>query len=256
MFVQTSLVLLTASLVSARAVVERASAPTATVYSRCTVPNTVALTFDDGPYKYMKDISDVLTANNAKGTFFVNGYNYDCIYDKDVVARLQYTYTQGHQICSHTWSHPHLTELNSTQITNELVELDTALYKILGIQPYFLRPPYGEYDDLVRQMAYQQNKGLVLWDFDSGDSIGATLQESEAAYDNVTASHPPNLLALNHETEKTTAKNLTLYAITELKNAGYNLVTVAECLGLQPYSIVGALGTSDSTWFCPEDQHD
>ena len=29
------------------------------------------------------------------------------------------------------------------------------------------------------------------------------------------------------------------YAVEVLQNAGYNLVTVAECLGLQPYLSVG-----------------
>ncbi|KAJ7932143.1 glycoside hydrolase/deacetylase [Mycena leptocephala] len=232
------------------------STPKAVVYSGCTVRNTVALTFDDGPYKYMADIGDLLKNKGAKGTFFVNGYNYDCIYSPKVAARLQYVYSSGHQICSHTWSHPDLTDLNATEIEDELTKVDTALYKILGVNTTFVRPPYGSYNNLARQVAYLLNKFFILWDFDSGDSVGATLQQSETSYDQVINSSVSTLLALNHETEKTTAQGLVAYAVDKLQAAGYKLVTVAECLGLPPYSYVGRLGQRDPSWFCPEDSSD
>ncbi|KAG8737793.1 Carbohydrate esterase 4 protein [Ceratobasidium sp. 414] len=47
----------------------------AKVYTKCTKPKTVALTFDDGPYAYIYDISKALVAAGAKGTFFFNGNN-------------------------------------------------------------------------------------------------------------------------------------------------------------------------------------
>jgi len=45
--------------------------PGQVIYS-CTKPNTAALTFDDGPFLYMYDISKALVAAGAKGTFFVS----------------------------------------------------------------------------------------------------------------------------------------------------------------------------------------
>jgi peptidoglycan/xylan/chitin deacetylase (PgdA/CDA1 family) len=42
----------------------------AQVVTSCTVPNKVALTFDDGPYIYLKNIVDTLSNNGAVGTFF------------------------------------------------------------------------------------------------------------------------------------------------------------------------------------------
>ncbi|KAF6765791.1 hypothetical protein DFP72DRAFT_839609 [Ephemerocybe angulata] len=38
--------------------------------TRCTVPNTVGMSFDDGTYIYTKAIVDTLKANNASATFF------------------------------------------------------------------------------------------------------------------------------------------------------------------------------------------
>ncbi|KAJ7075190.1 carbohydrate esterase family 4 protein [Mycena belliarum] len=239
--------LLSALLVTAGSLVGRAPPK---VIESCVQPNTVAMTFDDGPYIYQTVVSDVLTKYNVTGTFFVNGDNYDCIYDSDVVDRLRYTFMAGHQIASHTWSHPNLKKLSANKITEEIVRLDTALLAILGIRTNFMRPPYGNYNTLVRQTAADQNKTLITWDWDSGDSVGESYQDSETDYDKIVAEHPTTLLALNHETEKNTAHYLVEYAVTKLLDAGYKLVTVAECLDLPLYASQGPFGTRDSTWQC------
>ncbi|KAH0584795.1 hypothetical protein H2248_008075 [Termitomyces sp. 'cryptogamus'] len=185
------------------------------VITKCTVPNTAALTFvskcrdgsgplqtfkkDDGPYIYLKNVSDTLSAAGATGTFFFNGQNYDCIYTRESVDGAAYAYSKGHQIGSHTWSHGHLTTLDKTQLVSEFSRTEDALKKILGVVPAFTRCPYGEYNDLVRQVAYERGQTLVNWDFDSGDSVGKTPEESNNLYDDVASEHPSTLLALNHE---------------------------------------------------------
>ncbi|KAF7335829.1 Carbohydrate esterase family 4 protein [Mycena venus] len=141
-------------------------------------------------------------------------------------------------------------------IAGEFAQLDLALMKILGIASPFLRPLFGSYNTLVRQVAFQQNKSLVLWDFDSEDSLNATVKESEGFYAAAINASVSTLLALNHETVASTAQELIGYAMDALQAANYSLVTVAECLGLEPYSFVGPLGQRDTTWFCPEDDSD
>ncbi len=110
--------------------------------------NKVALTFDDGPYIYEtrtcqslnvhcrnaerhSEISDVLSKNGIKGTFFVNGNNCtsyslrsilrssanfidldDCIYDDRQINSLKHAYAAGHLVASHTWAHKDLTTLS------------------------------------------------------------------------------------------------------------------------------------------------
>jgi len=222
--------------------------PLAQVITSCTNPNDVALTFDDGPYIYLKEVSDTLVAAGAKGTFFWNGNNYDCIYNADVVDRVKYAYNAGHQVASHTWSHPHLTTLTWDQIHNEMWLVEQALERILGVTPAFMRPPYGEYNDLVRQAAYVRGQKLVIWDFDSGDSTGSTAAQSNAAYDQLANQHPSTILALNHEVYETTVSTVLPHAISVLQAAGYNLVTVAECMGMQPYQTVTSPQTG--TWTC------
>ncbi|KAJ6468287.1 glycoside hydrolase/deacetylase [Mycena sanguinolenta] len=226
--------------------------PTAAIYSGCTVPMTVALTFDDGPWIYQNVISEMLDSKGAKGTFFMNGYNYECIYGQRPVERLLETFKNGHQICSHTWDHRDLSTLNATEIRDEADKMDAALFKILGVNTTFFRPPYGSYNNLVREAL--SDKTFILWDFDSGDSVGKTPQQSMDLYDAAISNNVTNLLALNHEPYKTTAYDVLPYALDKLQAAGYKITTVAECLDLEPYVLpIGQPGVCDETWFCPEE---
>jgi len=219
------------------------------VYS-CTVPNTAALTFDDGPWVYLYDVSKALVAAGAKGTFFFNGNNYQCIYDDDEVKRVKYAYDNGHQLGSHTWGHLDLTTLTWDQIHDEMWRVEQALQKIVGVTPAFMRPPYGNYNDLVREASLIRGQTLAIWDFDSEDSVGATPAQSEGLYDGLVSSRPSTVLALNHETYERTAHEVLPYAIQKLQAAGYNLVTLAECLGMEPYQSVGSPVAKDDTWHC------
>jgi len=239
-----------ASFIPAQSLDKRQGGPSARVITSCTKANNVALTFDDGPWVYLYDVSKALVAANATGTFFFNGNNYACIYDPDSVKRVQYAYGKGHQIGSHTWAHKDLTTLTWDQIHDEMYRVELALTKIIGVKPAFMRPPYGNYNTLVQQASYIRGQVLAIWDFDSGDSVGATPAQSEASYDQIIAQHPSNILALNHEVYETTAHQVLPYAIKKLQAAGYKLVSLSECTGLPAYQSVGTPGVRDSTWTC------
>lgn len=73
------------------------------VYSNCVTPNTFAITFDDGPQDNQPQFVQLLNNANAKATFFVNGNNWRCIYDDDMVTELRATFAAGHQIGNHGW---------------------------------------------------------------------------------------------------------------------------------------------------------
>jgi len=249
MILQTLVTLLLAALVSSTPVQEKRQT-LARVITKCSVPNTVALTFDDGPWVYLYDVSKALIQFGAKGTFFFNGNNYGCIYDDDEAKRVLYAYQKGHQVASHTWAHLDLSTLSWDKIHDEMWRVEQALHKIVGVVPAFMRPPYGNYNDLVRQASAVRNQSLVIWDFDSEDSIGATPAESEALYDQLLSRHPSTILPLNHEVYETTAHQVLPYVLDKLSKAGYKMVTVAECVGLPPYQLVESPSPKDSTWHC------
>jgi len=217
-------------------------------FSSCTVPNKVALTFDDGPYAYMMEIGDTLTNAGAKGTFFINGDNWGCVYDYQ--QHIKYVYAQGHQLGSHTWRHADLTTLTWDEINNEMYLVELALQRIIGVQPAWMRPPYGSLNQMVVDAANTRGQNIALWDLDAGDADNLPPSESKSRYQDIVNQHPSNILALNHETYSTTAHDVLPFAINLLKNAGYDLVTLAECVDQNPYQSVGAPQTPTPDWHC------
>ncbi|KAF7326602.1 hypothetical protein MSAN_02503800 [Mycena sanguinolenta] len=240
--------LLAASVVSGRSVLEYRATPQ--VYSSCINDNDIALTFDDGPYIYLRNISDQFTAANAKATFFMNGNNWDCIYNPDRISDVKYAYAAGHMIGSHTWSHGDLSTFSSDQIEDGMYRVEEAFSRILGIKPAFMRPPYGDTNSNVQTIAAGRGQSLALWDQDTGDADGNTVAQSEAVYNAVAKAKPKNALILQHETEETTATTLVPYAIKLFQGEGYNLVTLAECLGVDPYQAIGVPQAQSDAWTC------
>lgn len=239
---------LTAALVVSSASLPRKRQTLATVYSSCKLAKNVALTFDDGPYKYIQAISDSLTNAGAKGTFFFNGNNFDCIYDADSVARVKYVYQAGHMIGDHTWAHADLATLTTEQIEDAMYRMEEAFSRIVGVKPAFIRPPYGSYTDDVRAVAFNRGQSLAMWDQDTKDADGGNLTYSEAVYTDAINQGLSTMLVLNHETVESTSTTLIPFAIDKLQKKGYKLVTVAECLGLEPYAAIGIPQTG--TWSC------
>ncbi|KAF5374460.1 hypothetical protein D9615_009084 [Tricholomella constricta] len=191
----------------------------AQVITRCTVPNTAALTFDDGPYVYLYDVSKTLLAANATGTFF---FSTDILFLAvlfpshltrfhtrreqldDNIKRVKYAYDKGHQVASHTWAHKDLTTLTWDQIHDEMWKVELALMRITGAYPAFMRPPYGNYNNLVLDASGIRGQAVVIWDFDSGDSTGHSVTQQKNNYNALANRRPSTILALNHEIHAST----------------------------------------------------
>ena len=78
------------------------------IVTKCVVPKTVALTFDDGPRDDFENILNILKRNKVKATFFVVGRLL-----QNNVWLTQRASREGHNIASHSYSHPRLTGLKS-----------------------------------------------------------------------------------------------------------------------------------------------
>jgi hypothetical protein len=156
-----------------------------------------------------------------------------------------------------------------------MYRVEEALSRILGIKPAFMRPPFGAYNGNVQSIAAGRGQNLALWDWDTEDADGATVAFSKNVYDQIASQKPKNALVLEHETVRqfnvtlyssstlesnitfaaTTSSQLIPYAIQLFQSKGYNaspfffvwvfskrkfqLVTMAECLGVAPYQAIG-----------------
>ncbi|KAF9978458.1 hypothetical protein BGZ73_002354 [Actinomortierella ambigua] len=236
-----------------------------TVYTNCKVPNTFSISYDDGPSAYTPALLDLLDQENIKVTFFVNGFNDGCIYDPKIQATLKRAYNSGHQIASHTWTHPQLTTLTAEGITAEMTKVENALKDILGVVPRYMRPPYGDGTfgngnaNDVKVQTTLKNLGYVIttWDIASGDADiddnlathkltnAALLAKEQAEYNTGIAAAPKGAphMALQHDTYQRTVTVISPWAIKMVKELGYKIVPVGECLGEDPrnwYKSIGA----------------
>lgn len=89
-----------------------------------------------------------------------------------------------------------------------------------------------------------------MWSMDSGDSMGQPAAYSVAQYAQQAAKYPTPGIALNHETYQTTVESVIPKAVKVLGAAGYKLVSLAQCLGIEPYDYVGGRSSRDETWTC------
>ncbi|TFL00816.1 hypothetical protein BDV98DRAFT_593677 [Pterulicium gracile] len=235
------------------------AAPLAEVIVNCKVPKTVALTLDDGPHIYAhvtihsarsvadhlmlfclhqsrRNISDALTAAGAKATFFLAGNTWLCIYQDENIKAIQYLHEQGHQIVNY--------EMNKTEDTRDV--RSEAILRVAGLKPAFMRPPFGRYSNLVREVVAERVQKIAFWDTDTEDSWGATIERSKETIDEAIATNATSLHILAHDTYATTAYDLVPYAIKQLQGAGYKLVTLAECLADKPYQLTEQPGVKNA----------
>jgi len=246
-------------------------------YMQCVNKNHFAITFDDGPYNYTPDLLNFLELHNITTTFFVNGWNWACIYDPKYTAIIKEAHSRGHQIAAHTWSHPPLATLSNSEILNEMVRLENATRKILGVVPRYMRPPYGSGADSSRIKKIMKQLGyiMVTWNVDTldatiddpnpengkphklSDAKLATM-EHKAFFSDLHAAKNVGHIILMHDTFDRTVHQLAPWVIKQVKMLGYEIVNAAQCLG-QPNPVDWYKGHTtpskrDSTWFCPEDR--
>ncbi|CAJ0841241.1 4776_t:CDS:10, partial [Entrophospora sp. SA101] len=117
---------------------------------------------NQGPFT--PTILDYLGSKGLKATFFVIGSR--ATNHPDVLLRAS---KEGHQIGIHTWSHTSLTTQTNEVIIAELKWTEKIIKEITGLTPKYMRPPRGDYDDRVRNIAKQLGYKSVIWDHDTFD---------------------------------------------------------------------------------------
>ncbi|KAI9882009.1 MAG: hypothetical protein M1823_006267, partial [Watsoniomyces obsoletus] len=212
--------------------VQASAVPLGSIIYSCTVPGTVALTFDDGPFIYTGQVMDILSNNGMQGTFFVNGDNWANIYSENSQALLRRMVNEGHQVGSHTWSHPDLSLLPRDAIVSQMTMLQTALTQILGNYPTYMRSPFFSANEVVVQtmadLGYHvihSNIDTVDWNYQSESAIWTAVENFRSGL------NAGGNLALAHDVHPWTANILVQQMVNEVRNRGLRGVTVGECLG-------------------------
>ena len=135
------------------------------IYNVETNENEVALTMncawnaDD-----IDSILKTLKENNTKITFFMVG---DWIEKfPEAVKKIS---DEGHEIASHSNTHPHVNNLTYEQNIEEIEKSNDKIEKITGKRTNIYRAPYGEYNNTVIKSAQDKGYYTIQWNLDTLD---------------------------------------------------------------------------------------
>ncbi|KAL8352759.1 hypothetical protein RB601_002874 [Gaeumannomyces tritici] len=202
--------------------------------SPCTTPGKIALTFDDGPGSLTKTIVDTLQSEGVKATFFIVGENgpFAGLTRPAYHDLVKFMHKEGHQLASHTFSHPDLTTISRAEIKEQLVKNEAIFADVLGFVPTYFRPPYTACDEqcysVLKELAYHvvdYNLDTLDWDVQTNSDTIFTQAMSSA--NPATNSY----ISLSHDVQEFTANGFVKRMIDQARAKGLKFVTVGECLG-------------------------
>ena len=184
----------------------------------------IALTFDAAwGNEDTQKILEILKKHDVHVTFFMTG-GWVENYPDDVKAIL----AAGHDLGNHSENHKNMSQLSDAEKKEELMKVHDKVRTLTGYEMFLFRPPYGDYDNAVVNVAKDCGYYTIQWDVDSldwkdygVDSIIKTVTEHK---------HLGNgSIILCHNGAKYTAQALDTL-ITKLKEKGYTFVPVSELI--------------------------
>lgn len=206
------------------------STPIATVKAATTWNNTsdvswidpnkkvIAFAFDDGPVNgnTAATILNTLEKYKMHATFFYQGNQ---ITDSNN-SEIKRAHNMGCEVASHTYSHPYLTNLSTSEIQNEVNKTASMLEEITGEKNFLVRPPYlavnGNVLKAINVPLITCNVDTKDWDNKSKDQIIQTVLNAKDGD-----------ILLMHETYNTTAEAVE-YLVPELIKRGFVVTSVSE----------------------------
>jgi len=200
----------------------------------------VALTFDDGPDpEWTPEILDILQEKHVPATFFLIGANAEA--NPGIVERIL---KEGHDIGSHTYTHPNLSDIPPEAVSLELNATQRLLEALTGRSVVLFRPPYlGDAEptdaDEIVPVEVAQNLGYIAvgehvdpidWELPGTNKIvQRTLDQIHHA-----KSDSPRNIVLLHDAggDRSQTVEALPIIIDKLRAEGYQFTTVANLAGM------------------------
>ena len=173
-------------------------------------------------------ILEVLKQNNTKITFFMVG---DWI-DKFPEA-VKKIYEAGHEIASHSNTHPHSNNLTYEENIEEIEKSNDKIERITGQRTKIYRAPYGEYNNTVIKAAQDKGYYTIQWSLDTLDYTGLTGDEM---WNRIQDKLKAGDIILSHNGTKHTQDSLDML-IKNIKQKGFEVVRVSDLIYTENYTI-------------------
>lgn len=192
------------------------------IYRVQTDEKKVAISFDCAwGTDYTDKLLAIMKEEKVKCTFFM--VEFWTKKHPDYVKKIS---DAGHEIGTHSATHPYMSKLDKVAIERELITSIQAIESITNKKVELFRPPYGDYDDLLIDTASALNLYTIQWDVDSLDWKDLSSSQIEQR---VVSRVKNGSIVLFHNQGLHTA-NALKNIITALKNKGYTFVPIGELI--------------------------
>jgi peptidoglycan/xylan/chitin deacetylase (PgdA/CDA1 family) len=176
-------------------------------------------------------VLDLLREHDARASFFLIGQR---VRERpDEVRRIV---AEGHEIGSHTMTHPRLTEIGDDEVRKEIQDGARAVAEVLGERPHLFRPPGFHADERVLRIVEELLLDPVLADVNPQD--WQPEMQSHRIFCRVLAGCRPDAIVDLHDgypppptrsrDDFTPTVEALCHLLPALRAADYELVTVSE----------------------------
>ena len=206
------------------------------IYYVKTEEKKVAISFDCAwGVDYTDKLLEVMERENVKSTFFMVEF-----WARKYPEYVKKIDEKGHEIGTHSATHPHMSKLSKEKIIDELNTSIKAIQSVTGKKTTLFRPPYGDYNDLLIQTAREIGLWTIQWNVDSLDWKDLSAKDISKR---VVSRVKNGSIVLFHNQGLNTAEALS-EIISVLKNEGYKFVTIGELIYKNDYKMLPDGGQS------------
>ncbi len=216
-------------------------------------PKQLALTFDDGPDpEWTPQILDILKREHVPATFFVIGEN--ALTERPLLERMV---AEGHEIGSHTYTHPNLANVSPRQVKYELNTTQRLFQAFTGRSLRLFRAPYfgdaepSTADEIVPALEAQKRGYIsVGLHVDPDDwkrpGVQAIIDRTIAGVEAGNPERSGNVILL-HDAGGNRAQTVAALPviIERLRAMGYSFVPVSTLAGLSRDAAMPVISSSD-----------
>ena len=219
--------------------------PSGWLVSRSGAPEmTLCLTFDDGPDPtWTPKILDILKQEKVPATFFMIGSQV-----ADRPGLVQRVFREGHEIGSHSFTHPNMAHVSEDRVRLELAATQRAFEAVIGRDVVLFRPPYNadsephSYGEIM-PIAVANEQGYVVagetidpndWDTIRPGPNGTRVKlTGDEIVKEVMARHDYGQAILMHDGggDRSATVAALPSMIRQLKALGYRFTTIGELEG-------------------------
>jgi peptidoglycan-N-acetylglucosamine deacetylase len=192
----------------------------------------IALTFDDGPSRWTKQVAATFERHGCRATFFLRGAAVE--QRPRTVAALA---KARHELGNHLWSHPNVSTLSPSEIRAEIERTADAIEAATGSRPHLVRPPYFSAPKETAEATGRLGAGPVVlrsigsadWKAEAAEQIFAPILANAQAGD-IVCLHD----GISSDKRDSDSREPTVHAVERLVPAllerGLRPVTVSELL--------------------------